>query len=277
MKWYRLKRRIRLKPNLIDPYRSISYREARRIWRTEGRPGALEILEGARKKAGKTPEEWEALTGLKQKQTYRTPGAAVRRWAFACVFVLLVSAFLAFTAPGRAFAAKVYRTFTTIAENIFIRKEENPSVSYLEPRSEYDDGNSVKMESLQNAYESIGKPFLYFPDKQYSLTSIETVKNQSGTILITQYTKGDVLIHLIHRWPQKGQENKLVIQRLDEQYYSTYTSSGLLIEGIYAEDHTYQGGTVGDDFIIKVILEQVTNASEIESIVNPITFYPSLK
>ncbi len=274
MKWPGLKRRLRLKPYLIDPYRSISHREARRIWKEQGRPDIWELLEGARKKAGKTPEEWQALTGLKAKRPHASH-ATIRRWAVACVFVLLAGAFLAFTAPGRAFAAQVYKTFTTIAENIFIRKEEHPAESYAEPRSEHEDSDSVKVASLEDAYASIGRPLLYFPDKQYVLKSIETRKTQSGTILITQYVRDDVTIHLVHRWPQEGQDSELTIQLLDGEYHSVYTASGLLMEGTYAEDHTYQGGTVGDDFTIKIILEHLEDADEIASIIQPIMFFPS--
>ncbi|HWR23458.1 MAG TPA: hypothetical protein VN366_08270, partial [Feifaniaceae bacterium] len=140
MNWPGLRRRIRLKPYLIDPYRKISRREARRIWKEQGRPDVFELLEGARKKAGMTPEEWQTLTGLKVKNARAAAHSAVlRRWAIACAVVLALSAFLALTAPGQAFAAKVYRTVVTIIENYI--KISSPDVPYIniEPQTDVQD------------------------------------------------------------------------------------------------------------------------------------------
>ena len=277
MKWYRLKRRIRLKPNLIDPYRSISYREARRIWRTEGRPGALEILEGARKKAGKTPEEWEALTGLKQKQTYRTPGAAVRRWAFACVFVLLVSAFLAFTAPGRAFAAKVYRTFTTIAENILnIRATEERDTSEIEPEAALIKTERIKLSSLHEAQQESGKSLLYLPTASYILDEIRINHSETmGLIVWTKYTgSANSTILIEQRWPLEGQSSDLNLFFENASYYSTNTALGLIFHGAYLEgSKSYLGGAIQEEVLITLNVDCIDHPEEVDEIVQAIQYF----
>lgn len=275
MKWYRLKRRIRLKPNLIDPYRSISHREARRIWRKEGRPGVFEVLEGARKKAGKTPEEWEALTGLKQKRTYHTPRAAVRRWAFACVFVLLIGAFLTFTAPGRAFAAKVYKTFTTIMEN-YIRistKESSDDIS-TEPNVQQHAVTQDTLQSIADAFDRINQPLLYLPDSKYTLVSL-TIGNNNvrGPSVSTEYSFEGMSIYIVQLWPADGQEKDIRIQLDAATLHSAY-SNGLTFNGAYtARDSTYYGGTIYESSTTTVTIENVASIEDVNEVLQDLLFF----
>ena len=275
MKWNRLKRRIRLKPDLIDPYRSISHREARRIWNTEGRPGVLEILEGARKKAGKTPEEWEALTGLRQKRAYHAPGAAVRRWAFACVFVLLIGAFLAFTAPGRAFAAKVYKTFTTIVEN-YIRISAKESVDDIstEPYMQRHPVVRDNSQSIADAFDQIKQPLLYLPDTKYKLVSLMIENGKArGLSLSIEYSLKDMSIYIVQFWPPGGQEKDIRIQLNDATLHSAY-SNGLVFDGVYTDrDNTYHGGTIYESSTIAIDIENVYSIADVDTVLQDITFY----
>lgn len=277
MKWNRLKRRIRLKPDLIDPYRSISHREARRIWRKEGRPGVFEVLEGARKKAGKTPEEWEALTGLRQKQAYHAPGAAVRRWAVACAVVLLIGAFLAFTAPGRAFAAKVYQTFTTIAENILnIRATEERNTSDVEPNAELSETERMKLSSLDEAEKQVGMPLLYLADTNYRLDEIDISNSPiTGLAVLSKYSSfKNTVITIEQNWPIDGQKVELDLFISSGEHYSFDSASGLSFEGVYVEaDDSYLGGAVQGTMLVTVGTSPIDNIESVENMIQNIKFF----
>lgn len=277
MNWPRLKRRLRLQPYLIDPYRSISHREARRIWRKEGRPDVLELLEGARKKAGKTPEEWRALTGLHTKDTRVSHGTALRRWAIACVFVLLASAFLAFTAPGRAFAVQVYRTFTTIAENILnIRATEEPDTSDVEPKAEISEDEKVKLSSLAEAHKKIEKPLLYLGKDKYDLQDVTVTNRETmGLMIISKYTDSEGRsIDLLQRWPLDGQQIQLDLTFENAIHHISYSPTGLVFDGAYVEiDNSYQGGTVQDSMLITIEIVPIQSLETIDAIIQDITYY----
>ncbi len=276
MNWPGLKRRLRLQPYLIDPYRSISYREARRIWRKEGRPDVLELLEGARKKAGKTPEEWRALTGLHTKDTRVSHGTALRRWAIACVFVLLASAFLAFTAPGRAFAVQVYRTFTTIAENILnIRATEEPDTSDVEPSAAILKNEKLKLSSLDEAQSRLEGPLLYFTGEDFRLESIQIEDSATkGLVVSSKYTTQKETILLNQRWPLENQKAEINISFENAIHYAVNTSLGLVFDGAYTEkDHTYAGGSIQDKVLITVRISEVMELERVKHIIDQIKYY----
>ncbi len=275
MNWPGLKRRIRFQPNLIDPYRKISYREARRIWKEHGRPDVLELLEGVRKKSGMTPEEWQALTGLKVKNARVIHSAALRRWAAACVFVLLFSAFLAFTAPGRAFAAQVYRTVVTIVENyIRISTDEDPSIK-LEPRTEIHESSQDSVNSVSEVYDQINDTIFYLPDTKYTLKSITVTNSRArGRSVSSKYVIDQTSIYIVQRWPLDEQKKDVGIKMDDAIYHSTYGSNSLLFEGVYTEkENTYHGIAMESSYIIAVDIEHIFTLEDIDDIVSDLLPY----
>ena len=277
MNWPELKRQLRLQPYRIDPYRSISHREARRIWKAQGRPDVLELLEGARIKSGKTPAEWEALTGLKPKRNRVSHSAIIRRWAVACAFVLLMSAFLAFTVPGRAFAAKVYNTFTTIVENILnIRVTEEPDNSNIEPNASTLENQNLKFSSLDEAKNEVERPLLYLADPNYVLEDIDISTSQfMGLIVLSTYlSSNDTIIIIEQRWPIDGQKAELNLLMPSGEHYSFDSSSGLSFEGVYIEaDHSYFGGAIHNSMLITVNAVPIDNPQTAEYIIENMQFY----
>lgn len=277
MNWPRLKRRLCLQPYLIDPYRSISYREARRIWRKEGRPDALELLDGARKKAGMTPEEWRALTGLPIKATRVPHSTALRRWAVACIIVLIASAFLAFTAPGRAFAAKVYRTVTTIAENILnIRATQERDASVVEPKAEISKDETARFLSLDEAYRKIQQPLLCFEKSNYDLKDITvTHRDTMGLTILSKYTDSEGRrIDLYQRWPLDGQQIQLDLTFENAVHHTSYSPTGLVFDGAYvAIDRSYHGGTIQDSMLTTIEITPIEDLETIDAIIQDITYF----
>ena len=63
MKRRKVRKRLKRKPYLLDPWRIHSYSEARQQWEEEGYPSAASIFERARAKSDKPPEEWRRFSG----------------------------------------------------------------------------------------------------------------------------------------------------------------------------------------------------------------------
>ncbi len=269
MNWPELKRRIRLQPNLIDPYRKISYREARRIWKEQGRPDVLELLEGARKKNGMTPKEWQALTGLTIKSTRVTHGAALRRWAAACAIVLLFSAFLAFTAPGQAFAAKVYKVIVEIVDNyIRISTDEVPTI-HVAPRTEIHESSQNSVASVSEAFTQVNDTIFYLPSTKYTLQSISVTNSRArGRSVSSKYATGQTSIYIVQRWPLDNQKKEAMLKKDDAIYHSTYGPNSLLFEGVYTEkENSYHGIAMQSSYAIAVDIENIFTLEDIDDIV----------
>ena len=120
MGWHNRKRAIKKKPYLIDPYRAMSEKEAGRLWRASGYPGASALLERAyglaadeKTKAALRARLAKERSPLGEKLLYAA--TFKRAAAAACLAFLLPAAFLAFTEPGRAFVQNAYRTLTGAA------------------------------------------------------------------------------------------------------------------------------------------------------------------
>lgn len=120
MGWHKRKRALKKKPYLIDPYRAMSEKEAGRLWRASGYPGASALLERAyglaadeKTKAVLRARLAKKHSPLREKLLYAA--TFKRAAAAACLAFLLPAAFLAFTEPGRAFVQNAYRTVTGAA------------------------------------------------------------------------------------------------------------------------------------------------------------------
>ncbi len=155
MKWIRLKNRICSKPELIDPYRVMSYRAAKKTWKIQGRPDTWEFMEGARIKAAKTPSEWEALTGISRKKHVSSVNAS-RRLAIALIVVILMASFMACTVPGRALAKAIYETFTTFVGNmLYISMEQDTDKELSVPPIVFSDSTSARLTIEEAMHKSI--------------------------------------------------------------------------------------------------------------------------
>lgn len=293
MTWSKLKKKIRNRPSLIDPYRSISYKQARRLWKELGRPDAMELMEGARIKAGKTREEWEAITGLSFRKLRKLERPRVfgisRRFAIACIIALLFASFLAFTAPGRTLAHAIYETFSTIiGDMLHISTTDDLDAMLIEPKTPAPaegngpeslvlSENSEQAEaSLAQAQAQVGEPLLYLEGENYHLENIAASNsNVMGTMVESIYQLDGHEIRLIQRWPLENQPKEVNLNLEEGAYYLSTSKTGLNFEGTYTEvDRSYVGGTVTDSMVVLIYINEVTDPDNVNEIIGDVAYYP---
>lgn len=275
MKWIRLRNRIRSKPELIDPYRVMSYRAAKKTWKIQGRPDTWEFMEGARIKAAKTPSEWEALTGISRKQCVSSANAS-RRLAIALIVVILMASFMACTVPGRALAKEIYETFTTFVGNMLYVTTE-PNTNDKVPIPEEGIGSNFYInQSIVEAYADINQPLLYLNDNKYNAGEITVSKDKMiGTSLFTNYRLDDIQINIIQRWFPEGYVYDTNILLENAQYFTTKINDHLQFYGSYTDfDHTYIGTTLVKSSVVYVTITNIYNIEIIDQILNDLIYYP---
>lgn len=291
MTWSKLKKKIRNRPSLIDPYRSISYKQARRLWKELGRPDAMELMEGARIKAGKTREEWEAITGLSFRKLRKLERPRVfgmsRRFAIACIIALLFASFLAFTTPGRTLAHAIYETFSTIIGDmlhisttddldVMLIEPKTPSPAEGRPESLVLSENSEQMEALlAQTQAQADKPLLYLEGGNYHLENITASDSKvMGTMVESIYLLDGHEIRLIQRWPLEDQPMEANLNLQEGTYYASASEIGLHFEGAYVEaDHSYLGGTITDSMIVLIQISNVSDINSVDEIVSDVAYY----
>lgn len=273
MKWNRLKNRIRSKPELIDPYRVMSYRAAKKTWKIQGRPDTWDFMEGARIKAAKTPSEWEALTGISRKQ-YVSSANASRRLAIALIVIILMASFMACTVPGRALAKAIYKTFTTFVGNmLYISMEQDTDNTLSVPQIIFSDSTSAKL-TIEEAYIQINKPLFYLHGDEYTLKDIVAETKAQGKSLSSYYIRNDINITLKQQWFTEGHPLDADILLDDAQYYETDTRANIHFYGAYTNsDQCYVGSAIVGSSAIYISMNNILDLDNIDQILNDLTYY----
>lgn len=273
MKWNRLKNRIRSKPELIDPYRVMSYRAAKKTWKIQGRPNTWDFMEGARIKAAKTPSEWEALTGISRKQ-YVSSANASRRLAIALIVIILMASFMACTVPGRALAKAIYETFTTFVGNmLYISTQEDMHERMPVPEKNSSD-TILQNPTLEEAYLEINQPLLYLDGTQYIQEELVVESTVQGWSVSTNYTLGEINICMIQKWYSEGHPLDTDLYLDNAEYYTTSISTDIHLYGTYTDhEHCYNGSTLIGSSVIYIGIMNIYEQKSINSILNDLALY----
>lgn len=284
MGWCKTKRLILNKPYLIDPYRQISFQEAKHIWLKTGYPCDEELLNRACLIAGKTQAEWSFLFPRKRyrKQTlFRRPLIVV--YAIVLVFIT----FLTFTIPGRAFAKNIYDTISKIIENIlYIRPEETdfPDDSYILPEDIPSHDNKEKgtkeFKNLKETQEYIGKRIVFLDNLKYTATDIIVKESPiSGTILEFSYSnESGFSISMVQQWTDNANKRVLSIDISNADYHKRELPMGFSIEGLLTEDNTYTGFAILGDIVFTIsIYSEALSWDDINAILDNLNYYGKSK
>lgn len=274
IKWIKLKKKISDNPSMIDPYRIMNYRAAKKTWKEQGRLSTWELMEGARIKAAKTPSEWEALTGIKREYKGET-SSATRRWAIALIIIILFSSFMAFTVPGRALAKKLYDVFTTFVGNMLYVSYSSDLDKILEAPEKEFDNNTIHVYSIEEAYDYVKQPIHYLADERYTFICITISESKAkGELVSIDYEFNDMQINLRQRWIPEASLLETSLSLDNGQYLETITDSDVHFYGSYTEgDCSYLGIALLDNSTLYVGIEHVNDTKLISSILNDITYY----
>lgn len=273
MGWYKTKRIILNKPYLIDPYRQISLNEAKELWRRAGYPNDEELLNRACLIAGKTSTEWSFLFNREKdrKQAFFAKLKNVKLFGKPAIIVstivLALIALLTFTAPGRAFAKKIYNTITKIIEDIlYIRPDDtsfqNDSLILPQdiPDHENKEEGTKEYTSLKEAQEYIGKSIIFLDNLEYTVTDIIVTESPiSGTILEFSYRgSSEIGISIVQQWTDNISDRALSIDISNTDYHKKELSMGFFIEGTLTEDNIYNGFAIIEDIVFTISINSET-------------------
>lgn len=289
MGWYRSRRIIIERPYLIDPYRSISLREAKRQWKITGYPDNDSILDAARSLASsediknkivlvKKRNRYKIVENLRYVFTFRK--AALVTYAIALIFVC----FLTLSTPGRALAKSIYSVVTKIVEDmLYIRptKEGFPDSNYpIEPSpipqvsiEEFE----IHSMSLNDIYCEINNLFLTLaPD--YAISDLEIKQSSiSGLTFEAIYTSQEgIAIIIRQRWPVDLNELEVNVDISNKNYQSRDLELGMRIEGILSNDNIYAGFSIWNDAVVAVSIDggqTELNWNTIDKILDDIYLY----
>jgi hypothetical protein len=277
MNWLRLKKKICLQPELIDPYRSVSYEAARKMWKELGRPTALELLEGARLKAGIALNEWETIPSVRVKTAKASKALCIsKRLVIACAIVLLLLSFIAFTVPGQALAKEIYRTFSMIIDNmLYVRSAGDLDSVQKVPEAAADDNSFQTELSLTEAQSQLDSPIIILDGEDWPLKSINVTSSRiMGESVESEYQNNGTAVVLAQRWPLDGQPAELNLSLENALYHTRQLKNGLSVEGGFIEDdQTYMGGGVLNGMVFTIAIDNVNNLADVETILDRIDFY----
>ena len=271
MKWFRLKKRIRLNPAMLDPYRQLNIRQARAKWREVGRPTAAELMDGARIKAAKSNSEWEEITGYKDTSV-ETRTVRLRRLAIVCAVALLLALFMTFTVPGRALAQTIYNAITTIiGDMLYIQNSNSP----LNNEPQYQSSESSINTTLSAINKQLNRPLLYLKGADYILKSaVISDGGYKGLVVELNYAIDTTDIYITQRWPLNDQPIDASIGMSNGLYHEAHSGMGLSFIGAYTEnDQSYVGSIIMDSEDVSIRISNASSLSAIDKIVHDIDFY----
>lgn len=273
IKWWLFKRKLMKNPWSLDPYRKISEREAARLIRVRGGyPSATHIMELARMKSGKTPDEWFSITGFRAKPNVRERKMRLlipyRKIAVAAICVVFLTAYLGFTPSGRALAETIYTTITEFFDGmLYMHPVGTNSDDIVEPAVE--DASmipekEIDFSSINEIRTNFGKGFFYLSNEKYEIKQICMIEySWKDASVILRYVYGLADIALVAEYPAE-QDIKL---STSGKYCSFLLSTGSILEGsFYDADHSFAGATVYNDLVFSVYINNVTSVSEIKNI-----------
>lgn len=282
MRWGKIKRKLQQKPYLLDPYRVRSRRDARKMLYEQGLPCAAEVLEAARIRAGKSPEEWESLIGMSREKLARKCRAAMpvrfghvalvsRRAVLGLGVILLLGFFFGFTYPGRALAKAVYNAVSDLIESmLYVSSDADGPVVHTVPVVTENVNEEYTFDTLEELVDFVGYPIYHLAGEEDALTKI----------LLHRKTYLGERIHLIYQLDDKRvsiYQSNLEFASLDDYYMvageteSCYIElpSGIVIDGLLSlEDSSFMGTTNTGAYVVTYTINNCKNADDIASTLN---------
>ena len=285
MRWGKIKRKLQQKPYLLDPYRVRSRRDARKMLYEQGLPCAAEVLEAARIRAGKSPEEWESLIGMSREKLARKCRAAMpvrfghvalvsRRAVLGLGVILLLGFFFCFTYPGRALAKAVYNAVSDLIESmLYVSSDADGPVVHTVPVVTENVNEEYTFDTLEELVDFVGYPIYHLAEKEDALTEIEMRRvTYLGERIYISYQFDDRRVGIY--------QANLEFSLFDGYYMiageaeSCYIElpSGIVIYGLLSiEDNTFMGTTNTGAYVITYYINNCESTGDVIAALNGFT------
>ena len=285
MRWGKIKRKLQQKPYLLDPYRVRSRRDARKMLYEQGLPCAAEVLEAARIRAGKSPEECESLIGMSREKLARKCRAAMpvrfghvalvsRRAVLGLGVILLLGFFFGFTYPGRALAKAVYNAVSDLIESmLYVSSDADGPVVHTVPVVTENVNEEYTFDTLEELVDFVGYPIYHLAEKEDALTEIEMRRvTYLGERIYISYQFDDRRVGIY--------QANLEFSLFDGYYMiageaeSCYIElpSGIVIYGLLSlEDNTFMGTTNTGAYVITYYINNCESTGDVIAALNGFT------
>ena len=281
LKWLLLKNKIARKPWLLESDRFLSDHKAHRLALAQGGyPSASFIMENARIKAGKSLEEWTALTGFcfehEERKLKERVFAKQRKLIAIIVGIMLIVAFFGLTPKGRALAEEAIATITEFFDNVL----------YIHPvgTSRYDiheipeaspgvpDETEIKLNKLDEIPNYIENPFLYLQGEDFEVVEILlTTYSYRKPGFTIEYYRGDSDIALSEQWPSEDQLD--VVLGVEGEYFSYTLPSGDTLEGSYLKkDQSFAAAMLCNELVFCIFANDVPTMDAMYEILDSLTW-----
>ncbi len=285
MKRRKVRKRLKRKPYLLDPWRIHSYSEARQQWEEEGYPSAASIFERARAKSDKAPEEWRRFSGTDpqrlsqwEEEEARPAPHLPRRILLLAALLTILSLFFACTPAIRAAIREAYNAVVEFFDQYIIIRSNDTEEQYGEipvvrSRTGEIDGQT-SFASLDDLVDYIQQDVYILEEYKDSIFSITLYSGAYTSLeyVRTEYHIGDKdIIVYIEQDLQKSQAQTRGTIEVEGQVYDQYVSKGgIEINGVYmAEEDMFTGLIIGQR--TSITIDGITDPSQIDSILESLT------
>lgn len=285
MRWGKIKRKLQQKPYLLDPYRVRSRRDAKKMLYEQGLPCAAEVLEAARIRAGKSPEEWESLIGMSQKKLARKCRAAMpvrfghvalvsRRAVLGLGVILLLGFFFGFTYPGRALAKAVYNVVVEVMEDVLhISADADESVWRPIPIVTGNINEELEFDTLEELIEYVDYPVYYLADEDAIISKIYLRRSSHlGERIYTTYKFDDRTVTICQIKLEYFNSGEIFLTSKDCTVCNVQLPSGIIVGGVLSPiDNSFIGTTTIDSCAINYVITNCKNEEDLVSILENLT------
>lgn len=285
MRWGKIKRKLQQKPYLLDPYRVRSRRDARKMLYEQGLPCAAEVLEAARIRAGKSPEEWESLIGMSREKLARKCRAAMpvrfghvalvsRRAVLGLGVILLLGFFFGFTYPGRALAKAVYNAVSDLIESmLYVSSDADGPVVHTVPVVTENVNEEYTFDTLEELVDFVGYPIYHLAEKEDALTKMEVRRlPYLGERIYLSYQFDDRRVGIYQSNLEFSIFSGYYLATGDDEVCHIELPSGIVVDGLRSrKDNSFMGTTNTGAYAITYIINNCENADDIASALDGLT------
>lgn len=278
MRWRKANNLLREKPYLLDVYRVRNAAAAQRLARSAGIATASDIMSMAQNRSGMTAEQWTEYVRISEEKISRIDRKAAtirvigtfelsQRAIITWLLAVAITAFMAITPTGRAWAIALYKTVAEVVNDILFVKAGEKAESDNIPHIEITEEHASGLASLDEASNIIdGYIFCVSPQiaKEYSIVLKKS--RTYGDCLKTRYTMDNGTIITLFQYI--GAEPFDYVTLDDKKdIVSVNDDNGITLKGVYSRaDKACIGSLTYSGITAEITINNLSSKDEIEDL-----------
>ena len=204
MGWKQQKKIWAEHPYLVDDAFHMSMKQAMERQTAEGYPTFEEMVEAAKARSDLPASAWAPVdriinSKLKSRSSWRNAHLiAIKKWAVACICIVLATGYLCFVPSGQAFAASIAKMVMQLMDNGIRYTPTAPATSSV---GEMEQVVFADFDEVQKAFD---RQFLRLHGDEFTLESLILYDDpRAGKLLSAQYAHLEgTEVYLMQDWDQ---------------------------------------------------------------------------